>query len=172
MLWPTLLAAVLCAAPAKPVVSVLSFEIRTNDAELQVLGRGMADMIITDLVAWDGVTVVERQRLDAVLDELKLQRAKAFDPATTVKVGKLVGAQYAITGSLLLQQDQLRIDAAVTHIERGETVASASATDSKDRVFDLEQQLVEKLVAAIDERLKGSSARQQAKAHSFDALLA
>jgi len=166
------LAAAVSAAPAKPVVSVLYFENRTNDTSLQVLQKGMAEMIITDLVAWDGVTVVERSRLDAVLGELKLQSAKAFDPGTAVKVGKLIGAQYAITGSLFLQGDQLRIDAAVVSIERGEAVASASATDSKDRVFDLEQKLVDQLVGAIDAKLKGGSARSKAKVPSFDALVA
>ncbi|MBL8955231.1 MAG: hypothetical protein JNK82_30935 [Myxococcaceae bacterium] len=169
LLLPALLSA---AAPSKPVVSVLYFENRTTDASLQVLQKGMAEMIITDLVAWDGVTVVERSRLDAVLGELKLQQTKAFDPGTAVKVGKLIGAQYAITGSLFLQGEQLRIDAAVVNIERGETVASASAAGSKDTVFDLEQKLVDQLVTAIDVKLKGGSARSKAKVPSFDALVA
>ncbi len=169
-----LVPALLAAAPAqtKPVVSVLYFENRTTDPSLQVLQKGMAEMIITDLVAWDGVTVVERSRLDAVLGELKLQQTKAFDPGTAVKVGKLIGAQYAITGSLFLQGDQLRIDAAVVGIERGEAVASASATDSKEKVFDLEQRLVDQLVNAIDVKLKGGSGRAKAKVPSFDALVA
>ncbi len=172
MVFPALLLLASAAGPAKPSVSVLYFENRTSDPELQVLGKGLADMIITDLVAWDGVTVVERQRLDDVLKELQLQRTKAFDPSTAARVGKLVGAQYAITGSLHLQKDQLRIDAAVVRIETSETIASASVTDSKDRVFDLEQQLVEKLVTAIDVKLNGSSARQKAKVPDFDALVA
>src|SRR5687768_15944449 len=91
----TLLSASAADAP-RPVVSVLYFENSTGDASLDVLRKGLADMIITDLVAWDGVTVVERARLEAVLSELKLQQSKVIDRTTAVKVGKVIGAQYAI----------------------------------------------------------------------------
>ncbi len=92
------------AETSKPVVSVLYFENSTGDASLDVLRKGLADMIITDLVAWDGVTVVERTRLEAVLSELKLQQSKAIDRAPAVKVGKIIRAQYAITGSMFLNK--------------------------------------------------------------------
>ena len=160
------------AATDRPVVSVLYFENSTGDASLDVLRKGLADMIITDLVAWDGVTVVERTRLEAVLSELKLQQTKAIDRTTAVKVGKIIGAQYAITGSLFLNKAQLRVDATVTSIEKGDTVASASVTDDKDKVFDLEQLLIDKLTAAIDVKLKGSDGRKRAKVPSLEALVA
>ncbi len=156
----------------RPVVSVLYFDNSTGDPALDVLRKGFADMVITDLVAWDGVRVVERMKLELVLTELKLQQSKAFDPVTAVKVGKLVGAQYAITGSLLLANNQLRIDAIVTRIATGDKVIAASVTDDKDKIFDLEQQLVDKLTAAIDVKLRGSDGRKRAKVPSLDALLA
>jgi TolB-like protein len=160
------------ADTSKPVVSVLYFDNSTGDASLDVMRKGFADMIITDLIAWDGVRVVERMRLEAVLGELKLQSSKAIDPKTAVKVGKIVGAQYAITGSLYLNKDKLRVDATVTSIQTGEKVASASITDDKDKIFDLEQLLVDKLTAAIDVKLRGSDGRKRAKVPSLDALLA
>ncbi|MBS1151694.1 MAG: hypothetical protein H6Q89_3392 [Myxococcaceae bacterium] len=172
---PLALVILLTAAAAdapRPVVSVLYFENSTGDGSLDVLRKGLADMIITDLVAWDGVTVVERAKLEAVLGELKLQQTKAIDRTTAVKVGKIVGAQYAVTGSLHLSQSKLRVDATVTSIEKGTTVVSASVTDEKDKIFDLEQLLVDKLTAAIDVKLRGSADRKKAKVPSLDALLA
>ncbi len=166
-----LLAAGAAAAAEKPVVSVLYFENR-GGPELDVLKKGFAEMIITDLVAWDGVTVVERGRLEDVLKEQQLQGTKAFDKATAVKVGKLVGAQYAIHGSLIVSGSELRVDANVTSVEKGDVVASASATDQKDKVFDLEQKLMDQLTAAIDWKLKNRDARKKAKVPSFEALVA
>ncbi|MBL8955550.1 MAG: hypothetical protein JNK82_32545 [Myxococcaceae bacterium] len=160
------------AAADKPVVSVLYFENRGGDAELDVLKKGFAEMLITDLVAWDGVTVVERSRLEDVLKEQSLQATRAFDKATAVKVGRLVGAQFTITGSLIVSGPQLRADATITRIEKGDVVASASATDSKDKVFELEQKLVDSLTAAIDWKLKNRDARKKARVPSFDALVA
>ncbi|MEW5740432.1 MAG: hypothetical protein AB1938_16000 [Myxococcota bacterium] len=48
---------------AKPAVSVLYFENRSGSARLDVLGRGLPELMVTALVAPDGVTVVERERL-------------------------------------------------------------------------------------------------------------
>src|SRR5882724_7355772 len=99
----TLLCLLAAADPARPVISVLYFDNKSTNADLDVMRKGLADMIVTDLVAWDGVTVVERDRLEAVLAELKLQSSKKLDAATAVKVGKLIGAQYYLTGAMALE---------------------------------------------------------------------
>ncbi|MEW5740431.1 MAG: FlgO family outer membrane protein [Myxococcota bacterium] len=165
------LLAALAAADAKPVVSVLYFENRTGNAEFDVLGKGLAEMMVTDLVAWDGVTVVERERLEAVLGELKLQSSKAFDQATTVKVGKLVGAGYIITGSMHRQGERLRVDARILQVQGGKVVATASIEEHQDKIFEIEQQLTDKLTVAIDVKLKDPAQRKRAKAPNLDALL-
>src|SRR5207245_76973 len=75
-----------------PIVAVLYFDNNTGDPAMDALQKGLADMMITDLAAVDGVTVVERSRLQAVVGELALQRGKYFDQQTAVKLGKGVGA--------------------------------------------------------------------------------
>ncbi|MBK7862470.1 MAG: hypothetical protein IPJ65_28440 [Archangiaceae bacterium] len=166
------LALLLTATAPKPVISVLYFENNSASPELDVMRKGLADMMVTDLVAWDGVTVVERNRLEAVLTELKLQQSKKLDAATAVKVGKLIGAQYTLTGSMALQANQLRLDARLTHVQTATTAATASTTGEKDRIFDLEQELVLKLTSAIDAKLTDAAARKKSKVPDFDALLA
>ncbi len=168
-----LLLSLLSTEPARPVVSVLYFDNQTSKPEYDVLRKGFADMVVTDLVAWDGVTVVERDRLEAVLTELKLQQSKSFDKATAAKVGKLIGAQYLLMGSLLMQGDStLRIDARIVTVDGGKNVASASVTGDKNTIFDLEQELVSRLTAGIDAKLRDASARRRVKVPDFDALLA
>src|SRR4051794_31145570 len=99
MLLSLVAATVLTAAPpARPVIAVLYFDNNSSDADLDVMRKGLADMIVTDLVTWDTVTVVEREKLESVLAELKLQQSKRFDASTAVKVAKLIGAQYNVTG--------------------------------------------------------------------------
>jgi TolB-like protein len=89
----------------KPVVAVLYFDMPESGekaAELADLKKGLAELIISDLVAGDQVTVVERSRLEAVLGELNLQASGKVDPATAQRVGKLLGAKYLVWGSLTL----------------------------------------------------------------------
>lgn len=173
MLPAFLLAATLAASapPTKPVVTVLYFDNNTGHADLDVLRKGLADMIITDLVAWDGVSVVEREKLESLFGELKLQKTKHFDPATAAKVGKLIGARYLLTGAIGTSGEELRLDARLIEADRSKVVATASARGPRDKVFDLEQRLVEQLAASIDLKLRDSAARRRVKAPSLEALL-
>ncbi|MBI5546275.1 MAG: hypothetical protein HY901_20505 [Deltaproteobacteria bacterium] len=176
MLAPALLLAAACAAApaenAKPVLTVLYFDNQTGSADYDVLRKGLADMIITDLVAWDGVAVVERDKLEAVIGELKLQHTRTFDQSTAAKVGKLLGAQYLLTGTLHSAAPQLRIDARLIQAEKGQVVASASVRGPQEKVFDLEQELVDRITAGIDLKVKNLAARRKVKVPDLDVLLA
>jgi TolB-like protein len=168
----TAAAAVARAAPSKPVVMVIYFDNLTGKPEHDVMKKGLADMIITDLVAYDGVTVVERDKLEAVLGELHLQGTRAFDPATRARVGKLVGARYLISGSMLGVIPEVRIDARLTDITTGVDVTAASVRGAPDRLFDLEQELVGKLTSSIDAKLANDMAARKMKGVDVASVLA
>jgi len=96
----TLLAAG-ASAQAKPRVAVLAFD---NNSTLAIfgdrLGLAAADELTTQLVQTGEFSVVERQQIDAVLSEQKLSMSGAVDAATAAKIGKLLGAQAVIVGSI------------------------------------------------------------------------
>src|ERR1700759_3401630 len=87
------------AAPdTRPTGAVLYFDYSGKDADMAVLKKGLAQMLISDLSALDGVRLVERDRLEEILAELKLAQSGKIDPATAAKVGKLLGARYMVLG--------------------------------------------------------------------------
>src|SRR5690349_4034733 len=114
--------AVLCILPAplvtaraesaepKRIVAVLYFDNNTGKPSLDVLRKGFADMMVTDLSAVQQLQVVEREKLQRLLDELKLQRSNYFDPKTIQRLGQGMGAQFAVTGSIVAVDPTLRID--------------------------------------------------------------
>jgi hypothetical protein len=70
--------------------------------------RRIAEQILTRLVERD-VNVVERRLLEKVVNEIGLQQQTAFDDATAVRVGKLLGADRILTGTTsLLNNGQTR----------------------------------------------------------------
>ncbi|HEY3356608.1 MAG TPA: CsgG/HfaB family protein [Polyangia bacterium] len=160
------------AAADRPALSVLYFENRTGQADYDVLRKGLADMIVTDLAAWDGVTVLERERLEAVLAELKLQQTKFIDATRRQQIGKLLGAQYVLIGTLNLAAQTLAIDAQLVEVKTGAVRVAARARGAPDRVFELEQELVNKITAGIDARLKNPGQRRAAKVQDIQTLLA
>lgn len=161
------------AVAEKPSLSVAPFENRTGDAALDVAGKGLADLMITDLVSWDGVIVVEREKLEAVLGELKLQSTKAFDPATAAKVGKLIGAKYVLTGAMVMSGRELIVDARLISVESRKNLLAVRVKNDSEHIFELEQELAAKVIEAIDSKLTpDESKRRKAKVPSLEALVA
>ncbi|MFL5350050.1 MAG: CsgG/HfaB family protein [Hyalangium sp.] len=155
---------------SKRVVAVLYFDNNTGDASLDVLQKGFADMMVTDLSAVDQLQLVEREKLQQIIDEQKLQRSKYFDPKTAVRLGQLVGAQYAVAGSFQAVDPQLRIDIKLIEIGTGKVLVADKVTGLKNRLFELQQQLVSRFVAGLELKLSGAP-RLKSRAPDVDTLL-
>lgn len=64
------------------------------------VGAAAQDMLITELVKSKQFRVIERERLDAIMKEKGLVLSGDIDPSTAMKIGKLLGAEYLIAGSV------------------------------------------------------------------------
>jgi TolB-like protein len=140
-------------ADKKPTVAVLYFDYSGNDEELGVLRKGMAQMMISDLSALDAIQIVERDRLEEVLAELKLGQSGKIDAATAAKAGKLLGARYMVLGGYFDIKGALRVDARVVEVETGKVVQSVGATGETDDFLTLEQKLVNDLGGILGAQL-------------------
>ena len=101
-----------CAAPQQSLVdslptyhgtrkifAVLEFQNVTSYGGDQ-LSRVASDMLITAMKRSGRFLLVERERLDRVLEEQALGQTGALDPNTRAKVGQVLGAQYIILGTV------------------------------------------------------------------------
>lgn len=140
-------------AAAKVNVAVMYFDNHSNLREYDVLSKGMADMLITDLSASEELQLVEREKLEAVISELNLQRTKYFDPDTAVKVGKLLGAQYTVTGAFTGFEPDVRIDVRMIEVKTSRVVVTAQVKGKKDAFFELEQELVKKFLTGLSQKM-------------------
>jgi curli biogenesis system outer membrane secretion channel CsgG len=94
--------ALVAADAPKPRVAVLEFK---NKAEGYAwawyrAGEAAQDMFVTELVRKGNFRVMEREKLDAILQEKNLQLSGDIDPKTAVKLGKMIGVEYLIAGSV------------------------------------------------------------------------
>lgn len=138
-------------APApieKPRIAVLYFDYSGNDEEMGFLRKGMAQMLVTDLSEGDELQIIERIDLEAVMQELELGKTKAIDRASRIKIGKLLGARYLVTGSYFAYRDTLRIDAKIMDVKFG-TTKGAAVEASPDDFMKLEKELARKLHAKL-----------------------
>jgi TolB-like protein len=151
-LW-SLLAAGPTAAAAPMTVVVLYFDNNTGDPAQDVLQKGLADMMVTDLAAVEGLAVVEREKLQQLIAELKLQKSRFFDPATAQRLGRGIGATHAVTGAIAALSPQIRLDVRLIEVATGRVVMSDKVVGSADRFFDLEAELASRFAAALKLRL-------------------
>ncbi|NOG47282.1 MAG: hypothetical protein HND50_18720 [Calditrichaeota bacterium] len=85
-------------AGLKKRVAVVSF---TDKARYgHNIGSGMADMLVTSLVESKKFIVIERNELDKIMAEQGLGMSGAVTPQSAAKVGKLLGVELIITGSV------------------------------------------------------------------------
>lgn len=106
-----------------PVVAVLYFDNNSfgkDRADYDGLGKGIADLLINDMATNPSMRVVERERIQSVLQEHSLVQAKSIDPQTAVRLGKLLGAQYMITGGFMSDgKGTLLVTSRVINVETG-----------------------------------------------------
>lgn len=86
-------------AQLKKRVAVSRFENRSGTS-YNHLGEGVADMLVTALVKSGKFSVIERQELEKVLSEQKLGESGLVTAETAPKVGKLLGVELLVVGSI------------------------------------------------------------------------
>lgn len=132
------------------VLAVLAFENNTGQTRYDVLGKGLANMMTSDLTAVPQLQLVEREQLQALIDELALQQTAYFDSTTALQVGMFVGAEYVVIGSVAAVSPEVRLDTRIVRIETAEVVQAASVVGQENALFDLQQRLADELIAGID----------------------
>lgn len=130
---------------------------------LSPLSKGLAEMIITDLSQVKSLKVVERIQIQAVLNELKLSQSGLVDKTSAPRVGKLLGAGKITTGSFLdVDEERLRLDAAVTQTESGKLLTSPEVTGGLSNFFQMQKALVFKILCGIGQCPESLDSRTKA----------
>ena len=142
-------------------IAVMPLRFSGKDSSLIPLERGIADLIVNDLSRSKLLTIVERERMQAILDEVKLAQSGRVDAGTAVRAGKLIRAGRIVNGALTeLPEQSLRIDAAVVDASTSQAAGSASGDDRLDEIFALEKKIVLNLFDALDIELSAAERKQ------------
>lgn len=137
------------ADPATVAVLPLGFS-GSADSSLAPLGRGFADLLVTDLSRSPRLTVLERDRLQTLVDEIARGASGTVDASTAVRSGRLLRAGRVVQGALLQRPDRrLQVDAAVVDVTSTQAVRAVSHDDELEQLFALEKQVAFDLFDAL-----------------------
>ena len=142
-------------------IAVLNFTNMGKNSALDPLQKGLADMVITDLSKVKALRVVERARLQQLVEEIGFGSSGLVDEASAPRVGRLVGARTIVKGSYLdLDSKTLRLDAGTANTIAGSFVKSDEVTGSLEQFFRMEKQLVLAIIDDLGIRLTQEERRQ------------
>jgi curli biogenesis system outer membrane secretion channel CsgG len=93
--------AVAAQTVSRPVLAVFKFQDETGAMMMQGgAGRALSNMLANELAARGTFTVVERRKLNAILEEQNLVQAGLLAPGDGAKIGRLTGAQHLVMGTV------------------------------------------------------------------------
>src|SRR3954469_12536188 len=88
-------------ASTKPRIAVLELKNKADNQWWYSHGATAAqDVFVTELVKSGKFRVVEREQLEALMKEKGLTLSGDVDPKTAIRVGKLLGVNYLLTGAV------------------------------------------------------------------------
>ena len=89
----------------------------------------LTDKLMTALTRTKKVDVVERRKIEALLEELDFSQADVTDPNKTLKLGKLFGAEYLVLGSLSMLGGNVQFETLPYNAGRNRTMDFVVAAD-------------------------------------------
>jgi tetratricopeptide (TPR) repeat protein len=138
-------------------VAVLPFRCNCTDT-FKPLERGLAELVVTDLSISKQLRVLERDRMQAISDEIRLSATAAVDATTATRAGKLIQAGTIVNGSINIQNDRdLQISSALVNTTNGAILpGSPAASGLLNALFDAEKEIVRETFDALGIRLLAS----------------
>lgn len=136
------------------VICITPLNNNTGDKQYDALAEGFADMLAATLSEQKDVKIVERHRLRDLLKEQKLSLLGLTDPATAVKVGKLLKADRIFVGGITKPKEKFIINVHAYEIDTARLVTSEQVQGKPAEIVSATYSLVNKLCKKLNVQLK------------------
>jgi TolB-like protein len=134
----------LAATPPVPnTIAVLPWSYLGTDPAMRPLEAGLAHLIVADLSKVGRLTLLERERVQALADELQLSGTGRVEPATAARSGHLLRAARVVQGAIReTDRGAIRLDANVVSTQTAQVEATGTAADRLAELFTMEKSIV------------------------------
>jgi tetratricopeptide (TPR) repeat protein len=132
-------------------LSIVFFGITVTGDLREGVTEAMNYNLTQSLVSREGtgrIQVIEQELLDKLLAKLKLERSDLADPETSLRIGKILSAGLIITGSLLSEEDILKLNLRL--IEPETATIKIIYSSEREKTFS---DLIAKTASALNQRI-------------------
>lgn len=129
-------------------LAVLPFQ---NKGDARGLGEGVSEKLVTQLVNLRRFKVIERDQIDKITKEQNFNLTDNVDEATAAKVGKIIGADVIVLGSINVTTGFAKVSARLIDTETAEAiVAKEKGTEATD-LQSIEKKVEELAISIYNE---------------------
>jgi len=133
--------------PKKIVLGIVNFKNNSSHKKWDYLEKAIPEILSSELSSCGHVNIVERNQIEKLLNELKLNSAGFYGETKVREFGNLIGANVLILGSITNLGSKIVISARIVNVETGEVLSGVS------KIGENINQL-EKTVKEIGEEIK------------------
>lgn len=138
-----------CAAASETTVAVLPLRYQGGDERFATLGLGIAELVSIDLASVRTLTVVERVRLQAVINEIERSQGPGFRSDVGPRTGRLIGAGQLVGGAFTVGDGRdLRLSTRLSSVN-GQARDLSTESAELQRLFRVQKSLVFGIVDAL-----------------------
>ena len=140
--------------PEANTIAVFPFRYLGTNEDLRPLERGIAQLIVADLGKVHSLKLLEREQVQALVDEMQLASSGRVDPSTGARSGRLLRAQNVVQGSIQEPAAaSIQLDANAINSVTSSVSASGSAGGSMEQLLDAQKQIVFQLLDKLGVQL-------------------
>jgi TolB-like protein len=121
-------------------VAVLSFETTEGRTEARDLGEAAAILINQNLISVPNISVVEREKLEDIIEEIGLSQTGLT--SDEIEVGNILNVQYLIAGAVADLGNRFLLAARIINVETGNILQSASVEIPSNSFLSISSELV------------------------------
>jgi len=138
--------------------AVVNYKNMTDTKDLGAFQKGLSAMIITDLSKVKSLKMVERIKVQALLNEIALAKAGVVDEKTAPKAGKLLGAEKILSGTVA--EGSISIMSSVADVSSNKNEGTFSVKGEKEDFFKLEKNIVHNIIKILKIRLTSEEEKE------------
>ena len=150
--------------PAPDSVAVFYFKDLSPDNRFKYLQKALASMIITDLSRVESLNVIERLKVQYLLEEMELGSTGIVDPSSAPRTGRMLGAEHLVVGTL--NSGSIVNQTGVASTQKKDVIASFNLRENQEEFFVLQKEIVNKVLQVLNARIKPSEKRKISRYHT------
>lgn len=136
-------------SPQQTTIGVLGFVDKGPSVQLAILRKALAEGLSCEFAQFEGLQVVERNRIEDFLRETHLGETALIDPQTAQRAGQTLAAQFLLTGSFQATGKTITVEASLFRTGDANPMGKWQESFEMEQLFDFQSRLTKQVLALL-----------------------